>query len=117
MDTDEMRGLITLTSPPQTSHNGLTTTGQILKAIVPVRISQRGLAIHRGDGERLRRCGVIPEGLPSLSPERTPPTCGAPPAWSGWTIRSRSRRETSAVPLPALRSAPGRAAATADGGG
>jgi hypothetical protein len=49
IDTYEMRGLITLTSPLQSTHNGLTTTCQILKPVVPVRISRSGLTIYRGD--------------------------------------------------------------------
>lgn len=49
IDTYEMRGLITFTSLVQTTHKGITTTCQILKPVVPVRISQSGLTIYRSD--------------------------------------------------------------------
>lgn len=47
----EMRGLITLTSPLQTTSKGITATCQVLKPVVPVRIGRSRLRLYRGDGE------------------------------------------------------------------
>lgn len=47
----EMRGLITITSPLQTTDKGITTTCQVLKPVVPVRIGRSLLRLYRGDEE------------------------------------------------------------------
>ncbi|MFN9623590.1 MAG: hypothetical protein ACK587_12295 [Cyanobacteriota bacterium] len=51
IQNDEMRGLITLTSPLQLNQNGISTTCQILKPVVPVRIRDSGLTLYVDDEE------------------------------------------------------------------
>ncbi len=51
IQTYEMRGLITLISPLQISHNSIHTTCQILKSVVRVRISADGPTLSLGDEE------------------------------------------------------------------
>jgi hypothetical protein len=47
----EMRGLITITSPLQTTDKGITTTCQLLTSVVPVQIGRSKLRLYRGDDE------------------------------------------------------------------